>query len=294
MSKAKNNIETEVRDITPEWAGEILDRHYKRVAEGKFAQRPVTKGVVTRYASDMTTGDWQLTHQGIAFDLDDNLIDGQHRLEAVRKSGKTVTMMVSMGWPVGSKPGAQNGKANIIDVIDGGKARSIENMLHIHGQAYAKNYTTAMRFIARIAHNGITPLVTFSSITWMLDELELKASVAKIMSQSNHISDFQGRLVGPLAFYYTAHPKKALEFSNALFNYSGGKGSPVTAYLNWDKTHRRLHTEYKLRALSACIRAHHEGRELTAVHLNREALEWLSGTNPKLRDQIRARIPRNR
>lgn len=294
MSKSntdKNSkIEVTERDIDPQWAGEILDRHDKRIAEGKFAQRPLTRSVVNRYASDMLTGNWLFTHQGIAFDTNDDLVDGQHRLAAVRKSGVTVRMLVTTGFP----PSSNNGKANVIDVVDGGKARGIDQMLHIHGQAYAKNYTTTMRFIARVAHLGVTPLMTYSSVKWMMDELGLSENTARIVSVSTDIRDFRGGVVGALSYYHTAFPKKAMQFAEDLFNYQGGKGSPVSLYLRWAKTHSRLHTEFKMKAMAACLRAHHENRELTAIRLNQESVEWLSLTNPKLREAIRARIPRNR
>jgi hypothetical protein len=288
-SSTTSKIITEERDIAPDWSREILDRHYKRIAEGKLAQRPLTKSVVNRYASDMSTNNWLLTHQGIAFDTNDDLYDGQHRLEAVCKSGKTVRMLVTTGIPAGN-----NGETRVMDVVDCGKARSIDQMLHLHGLQYAKNYTSTMRFIARVAHLGVTPLMTFSAVKWMMDDLGLLENVAKIVSVSTDIRDFRGGVVGALAYYHTAFPKKAMQFAEDLFNYQGGKGSPVSLYLKWSKTHSRLHTEFKMKAIAACLRAHHENRELTVVRLHQESIEWLALTNPTLRQQIRDRIPRNR
>lgn len=59
--------------------------------------RLVSKGSVERYARDMASGNWRLNHQGIAFDSEGVLVDGQHRLFAVIKSGVTVEMMVTFG-----------------------------------------------------------------------------------------------------------------------------------------------------------------------------------------------------
>ncbi len=44
---------------------------------------------VLQFANDMTRGAWRLTHQGIAFNEDGKLIDGQHRLWAVVESKTT-------------------------------------------------------------------------------------------------------------------------------------------------------------------------------------------------------------
>jgi hypothetical protein len=47
----------------------------------------------------MQRGQWQLTHQGVAFDVNGILIDGQHRLSAVVQSNCIVPMMVTMNAP---------------------------------------------------------------------------------------------------------------------------------------------------------------------------------------------------
>jgi hypothetical protein len=45
----------------------------------------------------MRAGNWKLTHQGIAFNCDGTLLDGQHRLAAIVKSGKDIQMLVARG-----------------------------------------------------------------------------------------------------------------------------------------------------------------------------------------------------
>ncbi|MFJ9415082.1 hypothetical protein ACIRPT_13045 [Streptomyces sp. NPDC101227] len=52
---------------------------------------------VGRYAKAMQEGRWKLTHQSIAFDRNDNLIDGQHRLLAVARSQTVVPLRVHVG-----------------------------------------------------------------------------------------------------------------------------------------------------------------------------------------------------
>lgn len=284
----KKEPQFEIKDITPEWAGEILDRHYKRIDDGKFVQRNISRSAGERYAMDMSADNWKLTHQGIAFDVNDDLIDGQHRLEGVRQSGKTIRMVVSTGWPVDNN----NGAVKLIDVIDGQKPRTIDQMLHLHGQSLARNYTTAIRFIGRVALvTGRAPCITFSSTKWMMDTLNLKVAIDKIMTNATDHRDFQGRNVGPLAYYYTAFPRKAMDFAEQLFNGTAVKGNAVWLYANWCKQHAGYKTDNGLKALAACLRAWHMNTELTIVRTHIEALEWLSNTNPKLRETIREAIP---
>ncbi len=83
-------------DVTPELAASWLD--------GTEVDRPVQERHVEQLATEMTAGRWQLTHRGIAFDINKKLIDGRHRLLAVIRSGKTVPMLVIVDEPV------ENGK----------------------------------------------------------------------------------------------------------------------------------------------------------------------------------------
>jgi hypothetical protein len=88
MTAITSTIET----ITPAIAAAYLGRR-------NGYQRTVRSRTVRRYADDMVAGRWGLTHQGIAFDQDDQLVDGQHRLEAVVLSQQTLQMMVTRGVP---------------------------------------------------------------------------------------------------------------------------------------------------------------------------------------------------
>lgn len=59
--------------------------------------RSVSHKVVSKYASDMRAGTWNLTHQGLSFSPSGTIDDGQHRLCAVSQSGVPVEMLVFVG-----------------------------------------------------------------------------------------------------------------------------------------------------------------------------------------------------
>lgn len=63
------------------------------------SNRSIRKSLVSQYANDMKAGHWRLTHQGIAFDNNGILLDGQHRLMAIVESGITIKMVVTRGLP---------------------------------------------------------------------------------------------------------------------------------------------------------------------------------------------------
>lgn len=82
-------METKVETITPTMAAKWLENNPRN--------RTVSKHRVGMYSRQMKHGHWRLTHQGIAFNCDGSLKDGQHRLAAIVESGVPVTMMVTRG-----------------------------------------------------------------------------------------------------------------------------------------------------------------------------------------------------
>ena len=109
-------------DVTPAMAASWL--------KNNFRNRPVAEDVVTAYARDMINGVWQPTHQGIAFNDRDELIDGQHRLMAVVKADRTIRMMVTFGLP--SK--IEGSAMTTMDCVDRGRTRTVADQLKIqHG-----------------------------------------------------------------------------------------------------------------------------------------------------------------
>lgn len=122
-------MRADVETITPTIAEAYLAANYAR-------NRNIKKGVVKSYASDMSSGRWMLTGQGIQFDTDGVLIDGQHRLNAVILSGASVPMMVLRGVPKES-----------FDHVDVGISRSVQDVLQSRGQHPGNAAIATARFI---------------------------------------------------------------------------------------------------------------------------------------------------
>lgn len=75
--------------------------------------RRLKKAKVTQYAQDIRDGRFPLTHEAIAFDVNGNLVDGQHRLHAVILAGKPIKVVV---W--------YNLSAEAVALIDSGASRT--------------------------------------------------------------------------------------------------------------------------------------------------------------------------
>jgi hypothetical protein len=75
-----------VQSLTPKRAAELL--------EANTTNRPLSRPVVRAFAEAMRRGDWLITHQGIAFDVNGVLVDGQHRLAAIIEADLPIDVTV--------------------------------------------------------------------------------------------------------------------------------------------------------------------------------------------------------
>jgi hypothetical protein len=87
------------------------------------ANRPLSRSTVRGFAEAMRRGEWLVTHQGIAFDTNGVLVDGQHRLAAIIEADLPVE--VTVFTEVGS---------DSFDVLDTGKRRNAADVLAIEGE----------------------------------------------------------------------------------------------------------------------------------------------------------------
>lgn len=99
-------LTSNVELVTPEVA--------KKYLENNSVNRTLRQSNVKQMCELLTNGSFMLTHQGIAFSKEGLLLDGQHRLNAIVKTGISAKMMVSRGYD----------KETYI-AIDGGASRSI-------------------------------------------------------------------------------------------------------------------------------------------------------------------------
>lgn len=122
-----NGVRSVWMSISPEMA--------KRWLANCRVNRSLDRAVVVAFARDMKNGEWQTTHQGIAFDDRNALIDGQHRLHAIILANVTICLMVTFDLP-SRRPGQ---RMTTMDAVDRGRHRSVADQLRIqHGMADAR------------------------------------------------------------------------------------------------------------------------------------------------------------
>jgi hypothetical protein len=119
-------IETTTEIITPEKARQYLERNH--------CNRNVSPHHMQKMSRAMSAGMFFHTHQGIAFDTNGNLIDGQHRLAAIIDSDTTQTMQVTRNIPVASRAMVDNQS----------RPRSAHDSLIMEGHSLASKDTVAI------------------------------------------------------------------------------------------------------------------------------------------------------
>ncbi len=200
-------------DITPAMAANWLNNN--------FGNRPVSDDVVLAYARDMINGTWRATHQGIAFNDEDRLIDGQHRLRAIVRANVTVRMMVTFGLP--SKIAGT--EMTMMDCVDRGRTRSVSDQLKIqHG---LKNGTAIAQVSSALAHLCFGERVRRLSVGQTLDIYrEFQSSMDFVIE---HRSKEPGlKSAGVLAAFAFV-----MQTDDACFDW-GGKFSEMFTRLNSD------------------------------------------------------------
>lgn len=136
------NAKTTTETITPTVAAEYLAKNHPK-------NRPIRPHRVKGLVEDLQKGRWQLTHQGIAFDDEGRLIDGQHRLTAIIAAGVSAPMMVTRGLDIST-----------FAVLDQGGARSAADVMCLSNRYVAslRCYVGLETYNPNFAHLHVSDL----------------------------------------------------------------------------------------------------------------------------------------
>jgi hypothetical protein len=165
----KHQLET----ITPQIAKSYL--------ETNINNRPLDDHYASRLADVMKSGLWKINGEVIRFDTLGRLFDGQHRLQAVIKSGVTIQTFVLRGLDSES-----------VHTVDGDrKLRSISDVFHFEGQTNCREFARMVRKIWRIkALCAGTPSKRFITNSQAVDFL--KVNERGLLNALNTVSKSPG------------------------------------------------------------------------------------------------------
>jgi hypothetical protein len=208
--------------ITPEIAEDLLTNN--------SINRPFNKANLVYLKSQLLSGHWLLTHQGIAISNNGVVLDGQHRLRAVLETGISVEMLVT-----------SNVEESVFSVLDTGKRRDGSDVLSVNG---ASNTHTTSSAIKNYIHYKTMPELVWGNRVicnkQVLEQYESDIEGWQWASTTAQKAVLRGIVVpGPLScFNYLArqkgHELSALEeFCNSIKEGAGlKKGNPIHAFRN--------------------------------------------------------------
>lgn len=202
-------------DITPAMARKWLDEY-------NIHNRPVYESTVESYARDMKYGRWRETNQGIGFDTEGRLTDGQQRLTAIVWSGVTVRMLVVRGL----SPESQ-------EVVDVGKPRGAGDILTLSlGLKNANLCVAIVRSILAIALSSSSK-ISAGTIKEIMDLY--KDEIETIMENRMSV---KGLIYAPtlaaFAFAAKCYKEEVVDFERKYFTgESLVRGDPALTYRNF-------------------------------------------------------------
>lgn len=134
-NQEKHMLTVAIETITPATAAAILMKN--------MHNRDVSAAVVNTYADAMTRGEWD-EHSQIVIAEDGTLLDGQHRLLAVTKSGTTIRAVVVRGASMDMQL-----------TVDDHRKRTLGDVLKIDGEKNARSLAAVVTFAYRVTHDSV-------------------------------------------------------------------------------------------------------------------------------------------
>lgn len=259
---------TSVETVTPSLAREFLERNTRN--------RKLVASTVEAYATDMKHGKWILTNQGIGFDKDGNLIDGQHRLAAVILANKPIEMLIC------SELGNGNNEAQM--AVDTGKPRSIGDLLKlVYDIPNATTQAAIINNIINLIIRGNRRKLT-ANITWDLRKF-YKNQIDLVLSNASHSSASRGlkhsTVLAVFVFAAVSFPDEVVAFERKYFSgelLSSNDPEMVLrnymmARVSYGITGELTRQSMRNRAFT-CLKYSLEGKKLYKLINSTGAMEW--------------------
>lgn len=222
--------------ITPDTA-----RHW---LASNHVNRKLRQFKVAQYARDIEAGRWTLNADAICFSPDGMLLNGQHRLNAIIRSGRTVVMLVLRGVP----PEAMKN-------MDNGSARTAADVLAFDGETTSALLASTAKQAAllldgRIYRDNVVQAVSHAEIVeFVADHPEIRESVKVAGSIRHHVD-------APPTALAVAHWRIALRVGSELADHylhqlatksNEPEGSAVLAVDSRLAQLRRTHSKFATR-----------------------------------------------
>jgi hypothetical protein len=238
-----------------------------------FNNRRFDEALISSLVSEIRRGAWVCTHQGIAFTAGRCLSDGQHRLEALRRCGVPLEMLVTFNQPDECR-----------DKVDIGKNRSLVNKLELVGDSNSKRRFTLVRQCIGLLFGHLKGMPRTVESFRVL-ERPFCVGVEYVVALGDGFRPWTAApIMGAVAFAYRANPETVAMFAKNVISGEGlQSGDPEYALRRGvevmgpngrgGSAARMLLSNKTLAAIAAKI----EGRRLVKVQENRESISFFRG-----------------
>lgn len=229
---------------TPEKAEEALRNNTKN--------RPLRKMVVDRFAHEMTLGEWRVNGESIKFDASGRFIDGQHRLNAIVKSGRTIELVTVRDLPAEDSTfatidvGTKRTTGAILGMTGVKNGPAVASIIRFHKQVHAASWVHYTPTTQEI-------LNTYQGEHQKWDEIARHAETLRSIIRKPPF--------GAFGYLATSRSKEAFnQFYEALKSGAGLQyDSPILALRNYlinGNSLRRSNNEaVRLCEFNACVKA---------------------------------------
>lgn len=250
----KDGVTVEFVEVTPQLAKKWLDNHNKLNRNMRFR-------VVGSYATDMEADEWDLNGETVKFADDGTLIDGQHRLQGIVDSNKTLTLIVVRGLPKSAQA-----------TIDRNSVRRFSDTLKLAGEPNHLALAALIRAVFMWKKGFRRPSTRYiPSGKQLMHTLEAHPELPFIISRAATVGKKSGlppSVVGVCmwAFEQVGPEDTDLFFDRLADGQNIAKGNPIYELrrqsLEWRGDRSKRNTLYLVAVVIKAWNAYREGRNV--------------------------------
>jgi hypothetical protein len=243
-------MQTRTVRVTPDLAEAWLKRN--------VVNRRLSLPHCERLAWDMKSGAWKLTHQGIAFNCQGDLTDGQHRLYANTLAGVPLLMRVTF-----------NCESDFSSPMDIGKVRTAADILKVSVR------DAAIANALCLLETRETRRGTVTKIGLELEHHE--AGIAWARTALPLRRDITANVVAGFVFAWPGDRPRVEAFAESFLNHTGASPTdPVVVLRRHVSRHRPVSSARLPLTLATlrCLQAYCEREEITRLYVNEQGFEY--------------------
>lgn len=266
-------ITSQIETITPFIAAEYLKNNQNN--------RALSMATVKSYAETMKRGEWLLNGESVDFDWNGNLLNGQHRLHAIVKSGQSIQTFV-----------VRNLDPKVYTSYDCGRSRDAGQLIGMQGVPNYNCVATCVK-ISYLLKNNITicnggrkPLTNYGIVKLFESDrdkyiesakfsVSVRSEVGKMPISMGYIAGVHYHLTNTLG-----HKKEDVEyFLSSIFTYESCDNAMLDSLrirlLKDISSTTKLTFEYKQMLLTKAWNAYIDGKNIKCIKWDKETEEIL-------------------